>query len=217
MSNSTRAKIWPIGAIALALTVGVAATVLISQSTEATSATTKPAASELSVLQPASIATLNSVPEEIKLRMELMKSRLNISVAGEVSEVGIVKSSQKSQVTVAAIGDDICAFISGGIGGCDDGRRVLAGQSFSAEPIGCDGYRVLGVVPDGVATIGVDYEANGTIDTTLPVTSNVYMGILDPVRTVATGLDDSGKPYFSVNIPLDSYASMNDACISQSK
>ncbi|HKO38408.1 MAG TPA: hypothetical protein VJU14_08575 [Solirubrobacterales bacterium] len=194
-----------------------AALILATQSPDATSAPVEAPASKVEVLQPATADALNAVPAETRMQLDYMTARPALisegaAAAVDVSEVGVVNRPDGTEVTVAAIGGDICAFLAGGVGGCDDGARVAAGQSFSAEPIGCDGYRVLGVAPDGVTEIAVDSRADGSVDVTLPVTSNVYVGTLDPVQTVATGLDEDGEPRFSVGIPLDSYAAMNEAC-----
>jgi len=217
MTQMTRNKTHLMGAITLALAVTGVALILATQSPDATSAPVETPASKVEVLQPATADALNAVPEETRMQLDYMTARPALvsegaAAAVEVSEVGVVNRADGTEVTVAAIGEDICAFLAGGVGGCDDGKRVAAGQSFSAEPIGCDGYRVLGIAPDGVTEIAIDSQADGSVDVTLPVTSNVYVGTLDPVQTVATGLDEAGEPRFSVGIPLDSYAAMNEAC-----
>lgn len=124
-----------------------------------------------------------------------------------VSEVGVVERSDGDDVTVAAIGGAICAFLENGVGGCDLKRRVTAGQSFSVEPFDCDRFRVLGVVPDGVTSIAIDSEELEEVDSTIPVTSNVYVGVLDAGETLVTGLDESGNALFEVELPLTYYAS----------
>jgi hypothetical protein len=217
MFQITRTRTHLIGAIALALVVSGAALILATQSPDATSATVEPPASKFEVLQPASPDAMGAVSAEARTQLGFMTNRPALLSEGaasavEVSEVGVVRRPDGTEVTVAAVGGNICAFLAGGAGGCDDGQRVAAGQLFSAEPVGCDGYRVLGVAPDGVADIAVDSQADGSVDVTLPVTSNVYVGTLDPVQTVVTGLDEAGEPLYSVGIPLDSYASMNEAC-----
>ncbi len=141
------------------------------------------------------------------MRMEFMASNPSLPGPGSsVSEIGVVKR-KGGDVTVAAIGGAICAFLAGGIGGCDDGERVAAGQSFGAEPVACGRFRVLGVVPDGVTDIAIDYGDDGSIDLDLPVTSNVYMGILEPVLITAEGRDESGDTRFVLEMPLFYYAS----------
>ena len=217
MLEITRTRTHLIGAIALALAVCGAALILATQSPEATSAPIEPSASKFEVLQPASPDAMDAVSAETKAQLDFMAARPALlsegaASAAEVSEVGVINRPDGTEVTVASIGGDICAFLAGGVGGCDDGQRVAAGQLFSAEPVGCDGYRVLGLAPDGVTEIAVDSRGDGSVDVTLPVTSNVYVGTLDPVQTVVTGLDEAGEPRYSVAIPLDSYASMNEAC-----
>ncbi len=150
---------------------------------------------------------MNALSGEMKMRLDHMASDPRLPGSGSVSEVGVVRRPNGRDVTVAAIGDSICAFLAEGIGGCDDKQRVAAGQSFGAEPVRCKGFRVLGVVPDGVVSIAIDSGDDGTVDATLPVTSNVYLGTLQPFVTVATGFDASGHSLFSVELPLGYYAS----------
>lgn len=212
MLNIAQKRVWPAAVIALAAAVGAVAVVLASQSTDATSAPTASPVSKLSVLEPVTPAALYTIPEETRARLDFMASNPGLPDAGAVSEVGVVKRRDGSDVTVAALGGSICAFMAEGLGLCDEGRKVASGQSFSVAPAGCDSYQVLGVAPDEVTRIAIDSGADGTRDVTLPVRSNVYVGVLDPVRTIATGLDESGAARFTVGMPLDSYASMNDAC-----
>ncbi|HET8813975.1 MAG TPA: hypothetical protein VFM51_03365 [Solirubrobacterales bacterium] len=212
MLHITQKRTWSAGALALVFVAGIVALVVASQSTDATSAPIEPPASKFSALQPATPAAMDAVSEEMKMRLDLMALRLGLPDAGAVSEVAVVPRSDGGDVTLAAMGESICAFLTEGIGGCDEGQRVIAGQSFSAEPVGCDGYRVLGVVPDGVAHIAIDGHGDGSVDATLPVESNVYVGVLDPVRTIAMGISESGDSRFSVDLPLDYYASTNEAC-----
>jgi hypothetical protein len=202
----------PLGVLALALALGAVALILVSQSTDATSAPVEPPASEFSVLQPATPAAMDALSEEMQMRLDLMAMRLGVPEGETVSELAVIQRPNGGDITVAALGGAICAFVAQGIGGCEDAQRVVAGQSFGAEPIGCDGYRVLGVVPDGVTHIAIDGHGDGSVDSTLPVASSVYVGVLDPVRTIATGIGESGESRFSVSLPLDYYASTNGAC-----
>lgn len=212
MSNKASNRNLSIGAIALALAAVAVILALITQSTEATSAPVESPASQFGVLEPADAAAMDAVSDEAKMRLAFLTNSPDLPGAGEVSEVGVVDRPNDGEVTVASIGENICAFLADSVGVCDTGQRAVAGQSYSAEPIGCDGYRVLGLAPDGVTSIAIDSGADGTIDRTLPVTSNVYAGTLESVQTLATGLDQAGDTRFTVGIPLDSYASMNEAC-----
>jgi hypothetical protein len=199
--------------LALLITLGVVAVILTSQSTDATDTTvatdisTEPLAPKFAVLEPATPAAMGAISEEAKMRLDYMASHPDLPDPGPVSEIGVVKGSSEGEITVATVGGAICAFLARGIGGCDDVQRVTAGQAFGAEPVQCEGYRVLGVVPDGVSSIAIDYGDDSTVDATLPVIDNVYVGVLEPVLTVATGLDESGDPRFTLELPLSYYAS----------
>lgn len=213
MLGTRRKKLRAAAVLALLVIGGVVAAVLISGSTDATDATvatdvsTEPLAPKFAVLEPATPAAMGAISEEAKMRLEYMASHPDLPDPGPVSEIGVVKGSSEGEITVAAVGGAICAFLAEGIGGCDDVQRVTAGQAFGAEPVRCEGYRVLGVVPDGVTSVAVDYGDDGTVDVTLPVTDNVYVGVLEPVLTVARGLDESDNPRFTVEFPLSYYAS----------
>jgi hypothetical protein len=212
MLHLERKKMLSVGALLLACAIGAIAIVMLAQSSDATSAPTESASSTFAVLEPATPAAMDAVSEQTKMRMDFMAMRLDVPTSEAVDEVGVVTRENGPEVTVAAIGGNICAYLAGGIGGCDDQQRVVAGHAFGAEPVGCDGYRVLAVVPNGIEAIAVDSGADGDVDTSLPVESNIYVGVLDPVRTLVTGLDESGEARFRTEIPLDSYASMNDGC-----
>lgn len=205
MLNTRRRRHRAAAALALLLVAGAVVTILLSRS--ATPAPAGPLTPRFAVLRPATSAAMDALSPEAKMRLHYMASNPRLPGPGPVSKVGVVRRANGRDVTVAAIGGAICAFLAHGIGGCDDVRRVVAGQSFGAEPIRCRGYRVLGVVPDGISRIAVDSGDDGSVDVTLPVISNVYLGILEPAATVATGLDTSGNPRFKVEFPLDYYAS----------
>ena len=203
-----RRKPSPIIVLGLIVVVVIgAAVVLASGSTDEVHPASEPAVSTFAVLEPATAAAMEGISNEAKMRMKFMASNPRLPGPGSsVSEVGVVRR-KGGDVTVAAIGGAICAFLAGGIGGCDDAQRVIAGQSFGAEPAPCGQFRVLGVVPDGVTSIAIDIGDDGDIDSTLPVTSNVYVGTVDPVLITAQGRDESGATRFTLEMPLSYYAS----------
>lgn len=208
---NTRARL--ISALVLLLFLGTAGAALALTATDATSAASEPRSTSpsLSVLQPATPNALAAISDEANNRLRFVMSHLDLRAPESVAAVGVAGSG-RNETTVVAAGGVICAFLVHGIGGCDDRERVEAGQSIGAEPIGCDAYRVLGVVPDGVTKILVDSGSDGTIDTTVPVESNVYIAVLKPAYTTAVGVGPSGQTQFTVEVPLDYYASTNGAC-----
>jgi hypothetical protein len=114
-------------------------------------------------------------------------------------------------MTVAAVGNAICVLHNQDAV-CNARESAMAGQVLGARPDGCDGYRVMGGVPDGVKQIAIDSDADGGVDITLPVVSNVYEGHLESLHTVARGIGDAGEVLFTTDIPLDYYADTSGAC-----
>jgi len=123
----------------------------------------------------------------------------------EVSALAAVQGSDGSSIYVAALGQDtICTLNeTSETGVCANEHLAETGNAFSATPIGCDAYSVIGIMPDGVSSLSI----NGG-DGTIPVASNVYEATLSAKDTVLTSED----PAIQVELPLVEYASMNSAC-----
>lgn len=160
-----------------------------------------------SVLTKASDRGLAAMPSQVQDRVE------NLSRSPELAEppskVGLAQFSDGKQVAVALIGELICAQeIASGLTACGRPGVAANGETFSATPVGCDGYSVVGLMPDGIDTLLVDAHGDGSIDSRVPVRSNVYSATFKPVSTVLTSTD--GK--VQVELPLDWYAEDNDAC-----
>lgn len=67
---------------------------------------------------------------------------------------------------------------------------------------------VVGVMPDGVEELSIASGAKGDAERPIPVVSNIYHAKLGTSKTTLTSADGSVK----VTLPLDWYASDNDAC-----
>ena len=158
---------------------------------------------------------MNAVPEASRQALRLFAlSSVGPDSTGEprdIAEVGVAHSPAGSEVTLAAIGDSLCVVRQRSIS-CNEGARAVAGELFGAAPDGCGGYHLLGAVPDGVTQLSVDRRGDGSLDTNLPVTSNVYEASLSAVDTVVTGVNSAGEAVFKVELPLEWYAATNDAC-----
>lgn len=115
-------------------------------------------------------------------------------------------------MVVVAGGDSLCFYnLDGGMSNCASAALAAAGQIYTASPDlsasadGCAGWRVTGVMPDGVDSLAVDGPgAKGPAS--IPVSSNVYAATLAPVRTTLS----SGA--ITVELPLDEFAAGNTAC-----
>lgn len=174
---------------------------------------------QLGVLKPATQAALDALPDSA--RITIMNLRLLRTVPppkdlsegpdSEVSEIGTAEIPSGDPVTVFAIDDKICFAAASGAGGCNLAEMVTNGEMFSATPAGCS-QRILGFMPDGVDTLLVDSSADGTIDQTIPVTSNVYEAVLPAVRSVLHAPLYSDHPEIKVGLPLGYYGAGNTRC-----
>ena len=140
--------------------------------------------------------------DQARSSQPMVEERTSVSALTTVGPVG-----DGSTVAVAVVGQNVCAFDEGpGIGECANQNLALAGRAFSAVPVGCDNYRVLGLMPDGVSDLSVTTPSGTT--GSVAVSSNIYEATLPAERTTLVSKD----PPVEVELPLDQYAAMNDAC-----
>jgi hypothetical protein len=181
--------------LALALTVG---------STEATPANAQP--KHLSVLKPVDSEMIAALPPRAKTW--LTATETTPYAGGQVSLLGST-SIEGGEIVVATVGNSTCALsLKEEVSACGETERVEDGEIFAASPSGCDAYTVIGMVPDGITELSVDRGADGKVEATLPVVSNVYQGTFESVHTVLRNAAGG----VAINLPLSSYASMNDGC-----
>lgn len=129
----------------------------------------------------------------------------------EVSAVGTVRAAGGKDVTVASVGESLCAVqaMNAACGPVDD---VANGRLIGARPHSCGQYWVFGLAPDGVKEIEVDQGKDGEIDSVIPVIGNVFEGVLKAAPTSVFGVDDTGQQVFETNVALDYFAATNEAC-----
>lgn len=166
-----------------------------------------------SVLSPATDQMMAAVPKATVAGLNLVTGSVlpgNQDSQG-VSAVGFASPPSGETMTVAEVGNDICA-VRGLDAGCASADDVAAGRLFGARPDGCGSYWVFGVAPDGVSQISVIEQSSGQREAVLPVSGNVYEGTLNGVSTEALGLDESGNVVFRTQMPLDYYSETNEAC-----
>lgn len=160
-----------------------------------------------SVLSSSNAKGLAAMPSHVQSRVENLSRSPQLAQAP--SKVGLAEFSNGQQVAVALIGELICAQgIESGLATCGFPSVAASGGTFSAAPVGCDGYEVVGLMPDGVDRLLVDRHGNGSVDNQIPVQSNVYSATLKPVSTVLMSVDRKVR----VELPLGWYAADNEAC-----
>lgn len=158
-------------------------------------------------------ATIGRVPAENRTSVNSLTEVAQPGNAGpvEVSAIGTVTAAEGKEVTVALIGESLCAIqaLDSACGLVDD---VAKGRLIGARPRSCGHYWVFGLAPDGVKTIEVDQAKDGDIDSTIPVVGNVFEGVLKAAPTTVTGVDGAGQTAFETNVALDYFAATNEAC-----
>lgn len=207
MNNATiRSRRWLIGAAAV-----FALAVLVAVSTVSRSAATEgPSTAETFAV----LETGAADPAVLSQEAQAWLGSLDDFGGGTTppSEVGAATAPTGDAMVVAASEESVC-FLNADLGmsNCADPSDVATGQvytaapDFEASPDGCAGWKVIGLMPDGVDSLTVDAPgADGPV--TIPVTSNVYTATLPPVRTTLSSGD------ISVEIPLDQFASGNTSC-----
>ena len=149
--------------------------------------------------------------QRARLAAEASRASSDSSAAVDGSSLSALATAEGGDgiTVVAALGKEtICAFDEGSeLGTCAAAGLAEAGGAFTAAPEGCDAYRVLGVMPDGVTSLTAKTAGSDAVKE-IPVSSNVYEAILSAEETVLT----SENPSVEVALPLDEYAGMNPAC-----
>ena len=158
-------------------------------------------------------ATIDAVPAENTTAVNsLTETTLPGNVGPvEVSAIGTVTAAGGKDVTVAVLGESLCAIqaMNTACGLVDD---VADGRLVGARPHSCGHYWVFGLAPDGIKGIDVDQDKDGDIDGTIPVVGNVFEGVLEAAPTTVFGVDEAGQKKFETNVPLDYFAATNEAC-----
>jgi hypothetical protein len=194
-----------IAVVCVALALSGVAVVIIAGSSGAAS---KPSPSRtFSVLQPASEDALNAMSPEAR---EWVASRSGlVQEQATPREVGVAHTSTGDEVAVVGDENTVCLFnVSSKDSNCGPVGLAASGAMFTASPDGdgCSGWKVMGVMPDNVASLTV-HAAEGAGDPpTIAVSSNVYTATLAPVHTTLSSGD------IEVELPLDKFGAGSSAC-----
>jgi hypothetical protein len=178
--------------------------------------------SHFRVLKPATVKAVEALPETVaralaNLRNDPSVAPANSSAAadpirGTVTALGTTSfGAGQSEAGIAEVNGVICLFATGkdyegaAVGSCPSLEQAESGAGYTVIPGLSPGKdRVIGVVPDGVTSVQVDSNEDGSVDQQVQVTSNLYQVDLNPVATAITGLTEEGKPAFTLNLALGS-------------
>ena len=126
----------------------------------------------------------------------------------DVTAIGTAEGSSGDTVVVAEVGGRVCALSEGfEVGLCAGKGLAESGQAFSAAPVGCDAYHVVGLMPDRVSSLSATTVGGREVGQ-VPVHGNVYEATLAPEDSVLSATDGA----IEVELPLADYAASNTAC-----
>lgn len=219
MSLLSRHKLLPLGVLALLAAIAFAIAMNGGGQDRAGATATETVEQQFQVFSQGA-ETPDTLPEKAQQWLASIQSNQSARLAeessqsvaadnSEVSALAAVEGSEGSSVLVAALGGEtICTLNeTPEIGVCASKQLAEAGHAFSATPVGCDAYSVIGIMPDGVSSLSINSSGGGS-DGAIPVESNVYEATLSAEDTVLTSED----PAIQVELPLGEYANMNPAC-----
>lgn len=174
-----------------------------------------PETSQFGVLKPAGSFPISEVPASVVSVLAEMPATEDGQGSGVVNAIGIAPGgTASSQVLLAEVSHKLCVLATGeeyggaAVGSCFSVADAETGSGFVAvQGLSKDSVRVIGIAPDGVATVSVDTGADGSIDKEVAVSGNVYQTELDKAPTAVTGLSASGDTRFQAELPLAGGAS----------
>lgn len=169
------------------------------------------ASSRFSILTAATPSTVEALPSSaVSL---LANSQAFVTSSPTLNALGTVDVGQESEITVAEAGLELCMVVNNpdlegaAAGACSPLGEAEEGGNYVTLPDLVPGsVRLIGLAPDGITDIGIDANADGTPDRTIPVSSNVYQVDLDPVTTTISGLSGDGGVAYEVELPLSVHA-----------
>ena len=210
MALSTRNKYLLISLVVLVATFGV---LMLDRSGGKASAGVESDEPSLEVIDPFSSSTIEEQPEAVREQLDLMTDGVaarSPEEPVEVTGIGDTFIPGEGKVSVAEVGEEVCAFQIDEIGSCADDEEIAMGRIFTATPAGCQHYDVLGIVGNEIESILVSPE--GEPGYQVEVSENIYLGTFAALPTIIYGLDASGSTAFTNLLPLDEYLEQNVAC-----
>lgn len=164
---------------------------------------------------PAVEADLSSLERErLSFRQLMMAQEMDPSNAGRVDELkrpevrsyGRLELGQAGRVSMAAIGESVCAWYVKGVGICGTPEEIERTGVVGSSRVASDRWQVLAIVPQGVEAIEADPAGDGSFTFRVPVRSGVYSGEFPSRSIEVRGLGKSGEVIFRDTVPLDEFA-----------
>ena len=170
-------------------------------------------------LQPATSAAVEALPETVAHALAGLREHASVNpaqanfatnpVRGTVSALDTTSFGVGSQVGVAEANGELCVFASGpdyqgaAVGDCSSLGQAEAGGAYVTVPGMTEGAtRIIGLAPDGVTSIAIDSNEDGSVDQKVPVVDNLYQADVEPVVTTISGLNESGQTIFTNHAAL---------------
>jgi hypothetical protein len=199
------------------LVVSIAVAGFVYQSKGTNSAVAEPVSNEFSAIKPVErSADLATLPERVRQQIQIIRTGYELRNPGEpavLEGLSQVETPQGQSIVLAKVSETVCAFLENSLSTCADQALAADGRAFAAAPVGCATYKVLGLMPDGVAAVEVGAESK--YQERVPVFSNAYVATLPAEKLTLRALDESGAVAFGIGLPLNEYAALNPSCDSE--
>jgi hypothetical protein len=119
-----------------------------------------------------------------------------------------------STITAAGNRRQICVFERpkgnhGGSGTCSDLAQALEMGITTVSSCREDGpleFRIAGIVPNGIESLGVERHEDGKIEETIPVVDNAFSVSLRPVGVILHGIGGGSAEDLNLKYPLAGFA-----------
>jgi hypothetical protein len=193
-----------LGLAALCVALVIAVT---SGGSQASGAATQPVGvpSQLSGLQKPTPEKIAALPTQIRALIAAPPANPD-----QIEGIGTSKGA-----TITQVAGRVCIYGAAGGGSCGNTEEAVAGELVSVgicgPGIAAGHAQVVGLMPDGVNSVSVDQGSNGTTDSSLQVSENVYEAELPTVDTTLSAVGKNGAKFQSV-LPLAELAKANGTC-----
>ena len=169
-----------------------------------------PGISQFSVLEPADSFAAGEIPASVASVLAELPATSDGQGDSVVNALGVASSgSASSQVLLAEVNNSVCVLATGAeyqgaaVGSCPSITEAESGDGYVVvQGLSKDSVRVIGIAPDGVASVSIDNGADGTVDEEATVSGNVYQADLDKAPTTVSGLTASNDVQFQTELPL---------------
>jgi hypothetical protein len=194
--------------------VSIAVAGFVYQSNGTSPAVAEPVSDEFSAIEAVErSAELATLPDRVRHQIQIIRTGYELRNPGKpavLEGLSQVETPQGQSIVLAKVSETVCVFLENSLSSCADQALAADGRVFTAAPVGCSTYRVLGLMPDGVTAVEVGAEFK--YQERVPVFSNAYVATLPAEKMTLRALDESGAVVFEIPVPLGEYAALNPSC-----